>query len=178
MPGNAFIKFATVTKGESTHETHVGTSGWNEITDWSWDIEAETSFLKGSGAAVGKPTPGNFSITKPYDTASPIIMKKIVQGTSFTDVWLHMLKQTGAEDGKGEVYFSMHFKDVFITKVSNKGGEDGAVSQDVEFVFKDAAVSYKRQLNGGGLDQTPNEFSWDISKMKLDGSGSPTWSGS
>ena len=43
MPGNAFIRFKEITKGESTHETHPGTSGWIEISDWSWDIEADTS---------------------------------------------------------------------------------------------------------------------------------------
>lgn len=171
MPGNAFILFEASTgvlEGESTHDTHPGTSGWNEISDWSWDIEADSSFLKGSGAAVGKPTPGNFSITKPYDKVSPIIMSKIVLGTSFTKVKIVMLKQTGAESGKGEVYFGGTFKDVFITKVSSKGGEDGAVSQDIEFVFKDCSIGYKPQLNTGALDTT-KFFAWDISKMKVEG---------
>lgn len=168
MPGNSFIKFSGVTKGESTHETHPGTAGWNEFTDWSWDIEAETSFLKGSGSAVGKPTPGSFSITKPYDTASPAIMKNIVMGTAFATVNVVMLKQTGAADGKGEVYFAATFHNVFMTKVSSKGGEDGSVSQDIEFVFKDASFGYKPQKNEGGLGDAMF-FGWDISKMKTEG---------
>lgn len=168
MPGNAFIKFKEVPEGESTHETHPGSAGWSEFSDWSFDIESESSFLKGSGAAVGKPTPGSFSITKPYDKASPVIMQKIVMGTSFKEVHIVMLKQTGADDGKGEVYFGCTFHDVFMTKVSSKGGEDGAVSQDVEFVFKDVAFGYKPQKNDGTLDKTM-EFGWDISKMKIDG---------
>jgi type VI secretion system secreted protein Hcp len=170
MPGNAFVLFeaAAVLPGESTHDTHPGSSGWNEISDWSWDIEADTSFLKGSGAAVGKPTPGNFSITKPYDKVSPAIMLKIVQGTSFKQVKLVMLKQTGAESGKGEPYFGATFKDAFITKVSSKGGEDGSVSQDIEFVFKDCSIGYKPQKNDGTLDNSMF-FGWDISKMKTEG---------
>lgn len=168
MPGNAFIQFKGVAKGESLADSHKGSDGWNEITDWSWDIEAETSFLKGSGAAVGKPTPGTFSITHPYDTAAPAIMTRIVMGTHFDEVQLVMLKQTGAADGKGEIYFGAVMKQVFITKVSSKGGEDGAVTQDVEFVFKEIAIGYRPQNPNGGLgDQMP--FGWNISAMKTEG---------
>jgi len=159
MPGNAFIKFTTVTVGESQSLTHPGANGWNEITDWSWDIEAETSFLKGSGAAVGKPTPGTMTITHPFDTASPVIMQKIVQGTHFETVTLVMLKQTG--QGQGQVYYGMQMKKVFISKVSSKGGEDGAVTQDVDMVFKSISIGYNPQKQDGTLDTT-KPFSWDI----------------
>lgn len=170
MPGNAFINFGPEVKpGESTHATHKGSDGWIEISDWSWDIEADTSFTKGAGSAVGKPTPGTLSISHYYDTASPVIMKKIVQGLSFKCVHIVMLKQTGGE--QGEVYFGMVMTDVFITKVSSKGGEDGAVTQDVEMVFKGISVGYKQQKDkagGGALENEKKEFAWDISKMNLD----------
>ena len=67
MPGNSFIKFSDIAKGESFQEGHHGDQGWIEIGDWSWDIEAETSFLKGGGSSVGKPTPGNLSISHFFD---------------------------------------------------------------------------------------------------------------
>jgi len=101
MPGNAFIKFDGVPKGESTHTSHNGDNGWIEISDWSWDIEADTSYLKGGGAAVGKPTPGTLSFSHYYDLSSPTIMQKIVQGKHFAKMHIVMLKQTGAVDGKG-----------------------------------------------------------------------------
>lgn len=172
MPGNAFIQFKGVTTGESKADTHKGTDGWNEITDWSWDIEAETSFLKGSGAAVGKPTPGTFSITHPYDTAAPAIMTRIVQGTHFDEVQVVMLKQTGGSSGQGEIYFGVVMKSVFITKVSSKGGEDGSVTQDVEFVFKEIAIGYRPQDQDGKLlPQMP--FGWNIAAMKTEGVTTP-----
>lgn len=166
MPGNAFIRFAEVKTGESTHETHNGSKGWIEISDWSWDIESDTSFLKGSGAAVGKPQPGSLSFSHYYDLSSPHIMSKIVQGTSFSVVDVVMLKQTGDPSGKGEVYFGLTMRDCFMTKVSSKGGEDGAVTQDVEMVFKSVAVGYKKQLDSGTLEQKAHDFIWDIAKMK------------
>jgi type VI secretion system secreted protein Hcp len=169
MPGNAFIKFKEVTKGESQQDSHQGSKGWIEIGDWSWDIESETSFLKGAGASVGKPQPGSMSISHYYDLASPVIMSKIVQGTHFEEVHIVMLKQTGSESGKGEVYYGMTMRNVFITKVSTKGGEDGSVNQDVEFVFKDVAIGYKPQDGAKGGLGTQVNFIWDISKMKTEG---------
>jgi type VI secretion system secreted protein Hcp len=166
MPGNSFIWFQDVSRGESTHETHNGANGWIEISDWSWDIEADTSFLKGAGASVGKPTPQNLTISHYYDTASPVIMSKIVQGKHFGKVHIVMLKQTGDQSGKGEPYFGITASEVFITKVSSKGSEDGSVTQDVEMVFKTVAIGYKPQeLKGGGLDKQ-QDFIWDIGQMK------------
>jgi len=166
MPGNAFIRFEEVTTGESTHESHNGKKGWIEISDWNWDIEAETSFLKGSGASVGKPTPGALTFSHYYDLSSPEIMSRIVQGTSFSFVHIVMLKQTGDASGKGNVYFGMTMKDCFMTKVSSKGGEDGAVTQDIDMVFKSVAVGYKKQQDDSKLDDTARNFIWDIAKMK------------
>lgn len=171
MPGNAFIKFLTqkdtLIQGESLQDTHPASAGWLEINDWGWDIEAETNFLKGTGAAVGVATPGVLNFSHSFDKSSPIIMQNIVLGTSFKHVVIHMLKSTGAEDGKPEVFFSLKVKDAFITKVSSKGGEDGAVTQDVEFVFKAVAIGYKKQENSGDLDKTIRPFGWNIADKTM-----------
>src|SRR5689334_4973384 len=179
MPGNAFICFDGVKAGESLHKTNPGKDGWFEITDWSWDIEADTSYLKGGGAAVGKPAPAALSFSRPYDLSSPEIMSRIVKGTHFPNVHIVMLKQTGG--GEGERYFGITMQEAFITKVSSKGGEDGAVTQDVEMVFKKCAISYLPQLSNndyahgdvkgepGQLGKTPRPFTWDIGGMTVEG---------
>jgi len=166
MPGNAFIKFEKLdggtAPGESLQPGHLGTAGWIEIGDWGWDVEAEASHLKGTGAAVGKPQPGVLNFSHYYDKSSPVLMQFIVRGTTFKTCTIDMLKQTGGE--QPELYFQLVAKDVFITKVSSKGGEDGAVSQDVEMVFKEVAVGYKRQKNDGALD-TALFFRWNIAEQ-------------
>ncbi|MBU6430495.1 MAG: type VI secretion system tube protein Hcp [Cyanobacteria bacterium REEB65] len=167
MPGNSFIKFVKDGKdiqGESFQEGHSAAEGWLELSDWSWDIEAETSFLKGSGAAVGRPHPGNLSITHNFDNSSTAIMNNIVLGTHFDLVQIDMLKQTGHADGKPQVYFSLVASSVFVNKVSSKCGEDGAATQDVEFVFKEVAIGYKKQKQEGGLDKMI-PFLWNIAQM-------------
>jgi type VI secretion system secreted protein Hcp len=174
MPGNAFIKFVTpdgkIVPGESLQTGHPGTAGWVEIGDWSWDIEAETSFTKGTGASVGKPTPGTLSFSHYYDKSSPTLMKYIVQGTHFKTAQIDMLKQTGKSTGEPEIYFQMFAKDVFISKVSSKGGEDGTVNQDIEMVFKEVNFGYRRQKNDGSLDKTV-PFGWNIAQMDFNTSG-------
>lgn len=170
MPGNAFIKFdgGTPMKGESQQVGHEGDKGWIEIGDWSWDVEAEASHLKGTGAAVGKPKPGVVTFSHFYDKSSPVLMAFIVKGTHFKTATIDLLKQTGKD--QPELYFQLIAKDVFITKVSSKGGEDGAVNQDVEFVFKEVAIGYKRQLNNGSL-VAATFFRWNVAEMTQTTSG-------
>ncbi len=164
MPGNAFIKFegAGKAEGESQQLGHLGKDGWIEIGDWSWDVEAEASHLKGTGASVGKPNAGVLSFSHFYDKSSPVLMQYIVKGTHFKTATIHMLKQTGKE--QPELFFELVCGAVFITKVSSKGGEDGAVNQDVEFVFKEIAIGYKRQNNFGELKEF-KDFHWNIAEM-------------
>ncbi len=150
MPGNSFITFTAngaSIPGESLQATHPASKGWLEISDWGFDVEAETNFLKGTGASIGVATPGVFNFSHSFDRSSPTIMQNIVKGTSFNTIVVHMLKSTGASDGKPEVFFGVKMSDGFITKVSSKGGEDGAVTQEVEFVFKAIQIAYKKQLN-------------------------------
>jgi type VI secretion system secreted protein Hcp len=174
MPGNAFIRFEVSSSqfapGESQQIGHAGKEGWIEIGEWSWDVEAEASHLKGTGASVGKPQPGVLSFSHYYDRSSALLMQYIVKGTHFDAARIHMLKQTGKD--QPELFFELAAKDVFITKVSSKGGEDGGVSQDVEFVFKQVAVGYKQQGNDGKfVSDGFRQFMWNIATMNttLDG---------
>ncbi len=171
MPGNAFIKFTKpgaaatdVIKGESLQTTHPAEKGWCEISDWGLDVEAETNYLKGTGAAVGVATPSVVNFTHSFDKSSPTIMRNIVMGTAFATVVIHMLKATGAANGQPEVYFGAKFTDAFVTKVSSKGGEDGGITQDVEIVFKTLSLGYKNQLNSGDLNKSAVTFGWNVAQ--------------
>lgn len=174
MPGNIFLMLTPSSGkavGESLQKGHEGSDGWIEIGDWSWDVESDTSFTKGTGSAVGKATPGTFSFSHYYDKSSPVIMTNIVQGTTFKTMQVDMLKQTGASNTP-VLFFQIMAKDVFITKVSSKGGEDGAVTQDVELVFKEVAFGYKMQKNDGTLDSKVIDFKWNIAKQNFTVDGS------
>lgn len=164
MPGNTFIKFSGITKGESLQKTHPGTQGWIEISDWSWEIEAEHSATKGTGAAVGKATPGNLTISRYFDVAGADILTKIVNGQHYQNITIEMLKTTG---NGSEAYLQVQVDYAYVTKVSTKGGEDGSLNQDVEFVFKDIYIGYKAQQNTGLLEKTSIPFEWSIKDQRL-----------
>ncbi|MDP9901044.1 type VI secretion system tube protein Hcp [Variovorax ginsengisoli] len=166
MSGNSFILFgaADVPEGESPQSVRSGAKGWIEISDWSWNIEADHSNLSGTGAAVGKPKPGALTITHSWDTSSAAILTKIVQGKSFAKVYVDMLKMTGGD--KAEQFFQIAMASVFITKVSTRGSEDGRVMQDVDMVFKEVSVGYKAQNNDGTLVSAELSFPWSIATMQ------------
>lgn len=67
-------------------DSYKGLDGWNEIIDWSWDIEVEISFLKGLGVVVGKFILGIFFIIYLYDIVVLVIMICIVMGMYFDEV--------------------------------------------------------------------------------------------
>jgi len=167
MPGNSFISFgkADVPKGESMQKGHHGDDGWIEIADWGWDIEAEHSVSKGTGAAVGKAAPGVLNITHYFDTSSTAILAKMVAGKHFPVITIEMLKTTGADKGP-QTYFQVKVTEAYVTKVSTKGAEDGSLNQDVEFVFKEIFVGYKPQKNDGALDTTLG-FEWSVKENKI-----------
>lgn len=164
MPGNSFINFGkAVPQGESLQKGHEGKDGWIEISDWSWDIEAEHSADKGTGLAVGKATPGNLSITHYFDTSSPTILGRMVAGQHFELITIDMCKTTG---NGAQIYFQVQVSFAFVTKVSTKGGEDGSMNQDVEFAFKEIYVGYKAQKNDGTLEASV-PFEWSVKDQKL-----------
>ena len=123
MPGNAFIQFRKEDGGQAPGESqqigHLGNGGWIEIGDWSWDVEAEASHLKGTGAAVGKPSAGVLSFSHYYDKSSPVLMQFIVKGTHFKSARIDMLKQTGKD--QPELYLQFGIQE----RVHHQGGQQG-----------------------------------------------------
>jgi type VI secretion system secreted protein Hcp len=167
MPGNTFINFGSdVPIGESLQKSHPGTSGWIEIDSWNWEIEAEHSVTKGTGASVGKATPGVLSISHYFDISSTTLLQKMVAGKHFPVITIEMLKTTGGDTGAPEVFFQCKVTEAFVTKVTTKAGDDGAMDQDVDFVFKEIFLGYKPQDNTGKLE-TAIPFEWSVKTNTL-----------
>ena len=157
MAINAFISFFDKADGESIQK---GKEKWVEIQGWDWEVEAETSWTKGGGASVGKPSPGKMNFEHFFDTSSIVILGYICTGKAFPKVELQMMKTTGK--GTPETYFTMAMEGAFITKVSNSGSEEGLVSQRVELVFKTVKIDYKPQSARDGSLGAIKTYNWDI----------------
>lgn len=158
---NAFMKIGKA-EGEARQGVY-GKDKWIELQSWEWSVEAETSWTKGGGAAVGKPSPDKMTWEHYWDKSSHLILGYICTGTSFPSIDLHMCKGVGAAEP--QVYFKIHMEEAFITKVTSKAGDDGGVQQTVEMVFKTIQIDYAKQgtdkLNPGKLDAFVT-YKWDI----------------
>jgi type VI secretion system secreted protein Hcp len=157
MAGNGFLTFFEKADGESTKK---GKEKWVEILDWSWEIEAETSWTKGGGASVGKPNPGTISWAHTFDTTSTVIMGYICTGRAFPKAEVQMTRSAGG--AAAQTFFTMRMGNVYITKAGTSATPDGQLFQQVEMVFKSVEIEYKPQDPRTGKPGPATKFSWDI----------------
>ena len=162
---NAFMQIGGAA-GESKQAPYDGSDGkppWIEIQAWDWEVEAETSWTKGGGAAVGKPSPGKMNWEHSFDKASNTILNYICTGKSFDKIELQMCKSTG---DKGRTpFWTAVMTEAFITKVTQSATDEGNVLQKVEMVFKTIEIQYWQQ----GVDpkfpsrlDNVGTYKWDI----------------
>jgi len=156
---NAFMQIGNAI-GESKQEPYVG---WIELQAWDWEVEAETSWTKGGGAAVGKPSPGKMNWEHSWDSSSNTILTFICTGKAFDSIKLEMCKSTG--DKGRQKFFTVVMEQAFITKVNQSATDEGNVLQKVEMVFKTITIEYFQQgvdpKFPGALSQV-GTFDWDI----------------
>lgn len=165
MSANMFVKFSSISSGESLQKGFPGSAGWIEISDFNWEVTAESSYLKGGGAAVGKAVPGIVSFKHYYDKSSPVILSNIVKGVHFDKVEFVFCKQTGKHPEPQE-FFRVELKNAFTTKAGVEAGDDGTINQPVEMVCKNILIKYKYQDQDGKLSDA-GEFQWDIAANML-----------
>lgn len=162
---NAFMKIGKA-KGESKQAPY---TDWIELQSWDWEVEAETSWTKGGGASVGKPSPGKLNFEHSWDRSSHVLLGYICTGTAFEDIFIEMCKSTG-KSGR-QPFFKVEMREAFVTKVNQSATEEGNVLQKVELVFKSIGIMYYQQ--GIGTLTYANEFSWDVPAGKAQAGGLP-----
>ena len=160
---NAFMQIGEA-EGESRQAPYDKPKPWIELQSWEWEVEAETSWTKGGGAAVGKPTPGKLNWEHVFDRSSNTLLAYICTGKSFPTVVVEMCKSTGTAKGR-QAFFIMTLTDVFITKVGQSATDEGNVTQKVEMVFKEIEIDYLQQgvnPNAPGALSPAGTFKWNI----------------
>ena len=166
---NAFMKIKGA-DGESKQGNGDGGNGnyrgWIELTNWEWEVTAETNWTKGGGASVGKPNPGSLNWEHYWDKSSPTILGYICTGSAFSEVKLEMCKSVGGTSGNSlQTYFKATLNDVFMNKVSQSVSEEGGITQKVEMVFKNIKIEYRQQgadPRAPGQLGSPISYEWDI----------------
>jgi type VI secretion system Hcp family effector len=152
-----FLTFFDQADGESVVK---GKEKWVELDSFGFGIEAETSWTKGGGASVGKPSPGKLIIEKNLDTASNVIYGYISTGKPFAKVEFQAQKANGK--GVPETYLTFTMEGVFVTSVQNKVGTDGIARETLSFVYRTIKMEYKPKDAKSGELGAPKTFTWDI----------------
>jgi type VI protein secretion system component Hcp len=88
-----------------------------------------------------------FSITRRYDRASPVLFEKCVKSQSFKTASLIKRKTVG---GKLESFLRFDFKEVLITHIDWHDAE--VIKETVRFVFREITVQYRTQDHSGKLN--------------------------
>lgn len=121
------------------------------VAAFSWVVTADSSWTKGSGASVGKPSPGAIRFTKLIDPSSIPTLKNITTGASYPSAVFTV--SFGKGNGASTMVYEM--QELFATNVTQSAA-DGLVTEDVSFVFK--AVKWTFTDSAGNV----TTGSWDI----------------
>lgn len=152
MAVTAFLSFGSSARGESVQKGH---EGWIELRSWSWTVDAQSSWMKGGGATVGRPTPGSLTWTHTFDTASIELFRAIWVGNTVPAAELHVVRSIGAP------FLVVKLTDVLITEIASSQASSDAVEQSVAMVFREISIEY-RQLEARGAVRGTQSITWDI----------------
>ena len=121
------------------------------VTGFGWEVTADSSWTKGSGASVGKPQPGKLRMQKPIDGNSGAELQNIVLGSAFKNAVLTVTS------GKGNTATTMVYEltELYVTGVSQSAA-DGLTSEDLSLVFKTVKWTFT-DASGGSTTGT-----WDV----------------
>ncbi|HEX7860965.1 MAG TPA: type VI secretion system tube protein Hcp [Verrucomicrobiae bacterium] len=164
IAAEVFIRFGPAREGlpgESKDEVFRGAEGWNQVASFQWAVTADTSWTKGGGASVGKPSPQSFEVTRKVDAASAGLLRAILTGTSFStvEVVVRDHSRSGATD-TAAVPLRYEFTGVFMTSIAPAGDSLSPV-ETVSFVFKTITMKYRPVLEDGQLGKEI-VVSWDV----------------
>ena len=157
MASDIFAKIGDI-KGESLDDKHKDEI---EVLSFSWGV-ANASAPGGPGAAAGKPTFHDLSITHTVDKASPLLLKACATGMHLKEATI-----THRKGGKGQQeYLIIKMNDVIITGVQHGGGGgEGASSETVTLNFAKVELEYRPQKADGSLDAGV-QFKYDLKANK------------
>lgn len=126
-----------------------------EIKALEFKMDAEVSYLKGTGVSVGKPLPGQLILKKNIDSTTNGFFRKMITGTFLPFV------QIDYSDKNNLNYYSITLTDVFVTQLYFLSPECPTcikLEHQVGLVFSTIKIEDK-------INNTTS--TWDITKMTL-----------
>src|SRR6185436_5899562 len=148
MAADIFAKLGDI-KGESFDDKHKDEI---EVLSFSWGVTSQNA--PGApgpvGAAAGKASFKDLTITHTIDKASPLLLQACATGTHLKEATI-----THRKSGKGQQEFLIiKMNDVIITGVTHGGGGEGGQTsaETVNLTFAKVDLEYRPQKADGSLD--------------------------
>lgn len=151
MAVDYFLKIKDI-EGESEKDKKEGEI---DILSWSWGAShSGTYHLTGKGAASGKASMTDVTVTKFVDSATPYLLQSCCTGNEIDEAVLTARKAAGSGEDSID-FLVLTMKPVMITSVST-GGNDGDVIpvETITLNFKEVGVDYTGQEETGGAGKT------------------------
>ncbi|WP_420155897.1 type VI secretion system tube protein Hcp [Siphonobacter sp.] len=132
-----------------------------ELTSIQYGISSEASFIKGTGASVGKAVFSALTLTKFYDVSSVALVDKMVTGVAIPKIEINFY------DRDNRVSYRIQLEDVFVTsyETSSTGTCDHGcpdLQESISLVFRKYTI-FEANAQGGKLQQ---KFSFDVSQNR------------
>lgn len=110
---NLYLKLAGVT-GDLTAPT--ARAGWIAADDLAWSVHADASYLKGTGAAVGKAQASVLSWSQGFDSSMGSLYQHIIKGVHYSDVTLEQTRTSAR--GTAATALTIVGTNTFVTDLS------------------------------------------------------------
>ncbi len=160
MAADMFLKIDGI-PGESTDKAHANEI---EVLSFSWGIQQQRSGSASSGGSLtaGRADFQDFTIVKPIDKASPLLMQHCADGKHLANMRLELCRS--GEDK--QPYMKYTFTDVIITGFqpggsSGNGGETLPL-ETVAFAYGKAEWEYTQTKVTGGKGSGSVAGGWDL----------------
>jgi type VI secretion system secreted protein Hcp len=141
--------------------TVAGYEGWIAVESFSWGVSDPVTIGGATGGAgAGKAVPGDFTVVKRFDRASPIFFKNCCSGSHYSTVIL-AVRTAGGSGGSGTEFVRYTFGTVFTTKIDWSGPGDEGPEEEITFVYGTLKVEYTPQ-NADGTSDPPIQSGWNF----------------
>lgn len=145
--------------GESLAQGHPNAI---DVIDASWSVTAATTFAKGGGASVGKPSPGALTVSIATTTATPVLLNRIAGGKVIKNGRLDVVK-SGGGGGNGIEVLQLNLTNLYVTGLATHIGSGGDLVDTVTFAFGTISFSVWKQTTNGSQGQEVRT-TWDVAK--------------
>ncbi len=158
MALNMFIKIDSI-KGESQDAKHKDEI---DVLSWSWGLEHPVAIPSGGGAAAGKVSVHDLSITKRTDISTPQLMLACANGKHIKEAMLTVRKP----DRNQLEFVRIKMSDLMVRAISAADSGAESITENVALNFAKVQVEYVPQKPDGTAGASV-QFKWDFQANKL-----------